>query len=63
MQLGDGVEVVVALEADLGEGPVWDERAQRLYWVDIKAPAIWRLDPATGATQSWPMPQIGRAHV
>lgn len=40
----------------LGEGPVWDERAQVLYWVDIKAPAIWRLDPATGATQSWPMP-------
>jgi len=41
----------------LGEGPVWDDRAQVLYWVDIKAPAIWRLDPTTGATKTWPMPQ------
>jgi sugar lactone lactonase YvrE len=40
----------------LGEGPVWDERAQVLYWVDIKVPAIWRLDPVTGTTKSWPMP-------
>lgn len=40
----------------LGEGPVWDDRAQMLYWVDIKSPAIWRLDPKTGTTRSWPMP-------
>lgn len=40
----------------LGEGPVWDERTQTLYWIDIKAPAIWHLDPATGRTQTWPMP-------
>jgi len=40
----------------LGEGPLWDERAQVFYWVDIKAPAIWRLDPQTGNTKSWPMP-------
>ena len=40
----------------LGEGPVWDERTQTLHWVDIKAPAIWRLDPKTGQTQTWPMP-------
>ncbi len=40
----------------LGEGPVWDERTQTLYWVDIKGPAIWRLDPRTGETRNWPMP-------
>ncbi len=28
----------------LGEGPVWDHRTATLYWVDIKAPAVWRLD-------------------
>lgn len=26
--------------AQLGEGPVWDEREQILYWVDIERPAI-----------------------
>jgi sugar lactone lactonase YvrE len=39
----------------LGEGPVWDEREGVLYWVDIKAPAIWRLDPKTGERKSWPL--------
>lgn len=48
---------IADVKCTLGEGPVWDERAHCLYWVDIKAPAIWRLDPRTGATQSWPMPK------
>jgi sugar lactone lactonase YvrE/DNA-binding IclR family transcriptional regulator len=34
----------------LGEGPVWSARDNALYWVDILAPAIHRLDPRTGAT-------------
>jgi sugar lactone lactonase YvrE len=40
----------------LGEGPVWDGAAQRLYWVDIKNPAVHALVPATGAQRRWPMP-------
>lgn len=50
------IECVADVKCTLGEGPLWDERTRLLYWVDIKAPAIWRLDPATGKTQSWPMP-------
>lgn len=42
----------------LGESPVWDERAQCLYWVDIRRPAIRRLDPATGQVDAWPMPDL-----
>lgn len=40
----------------LGESPLWDPQDQALYWVDSVAPCIRRLDPATGATRSWPMP-------
>ena len=42
--------------AELGECPVWSVAEQALYWVDIRAPALHRLDPATGATRTWPMP-------
>jgi sugar lactone lactonase YvrE len=31
----------------LGECPLWDERTQSLWWVDIQAPAIKRLDGAS----------------
>lgn len=41
----------------MGEGPVWDEQEQVLYWVDIKAPAIHRLNPRTDKRESWPMPE------
>jgi len=41
----------------LGEGPVWDDRSQDLYWVDIKKPAIHRLNPSTGQQKTWHMPE------
>jgi sugar lactone lactonase YvrE len=44
----------------LGEGPVWIEAEQSLYWVDVKAPAVHRFVPESGERRSWPMPeQIG----
>jgi sugar lactone lactonase YvrE len=39
-----------------GESPVWCERTQRLFWVDVQQPALHRLDPATGLDESWIMP-------
>lgn len=50
------IDCVVPARTLVGEGPVWDDRAQVLWWVDIKAPALHRYDPATGANRSWPMP-------
>lgn len=41
----------------LGESPLWDERANCLWWVDIRRPAIRRLD-AAGEVQSWPLPEL-----
>lgn len=44
----------VHLEPDrLGEGPQWNTREQCLYWVDAFAPAVRRLDPASGAVRSF----------
>jgi sugar lactone lactonase YvrE len=42
--------------ASLGEGPVWVEAHRRLYFVDIKAPAVHALDPADGRRWCWPVP-------
>ena len=50
------VTCVLDARAELGECPVWSASEQALYWVDIRAPAMHRLDPVTGATKTWPMP-------
>jgi sugar lactone lactonase YvrE len=39
-----------------GESPCWDERRQALFFVDMAAPAVLRLDVASGAVESWEMP-------
>src|SRR3977135_2153683 len=41
----------------LGEGPLVSPIHRTLLWVDIFAPAIWRLDLASGAVQSWEAPE------
>ncbi len=46
--------------AMLGEGPVWDARAGKLWFVDIKQHRVHRLDPVTDTVESWPAPaQVG----
>jgi sugar lactone lactonase YvrE len=47
------VELVLDARAALGEGPLWDGRAQRLYWVDITAKRVHRFDPATGLDEAF----------
>ena len=53
----DTVECILPAEARLGEVPVWSGAEQCLYWVDIRAPALHRFDPATGRDHAWPMPE------
>lgn len=46
--------------ADLGEGPVWVERDQALWFVDIKKQMVHRVDPENGDQRSWESPaQVG----
>ena len=58
----------------VGESPVWDANrdangeanTQALLWIDVRAPAVLRLDPRTGQLTSWPLPEtvgaLGLAH-
>ena len=39
--------------ACLGEGPVWSDRQQALYWTDIHAGKLHRHTPDNGSQQSW----------
>ena len=34
-------ELIFDAKATLGEGPVWDARAQTLYWIDIRAKRVY----------------------
>ena len=46
--------------AQLGEGPVWVERDQALWFTDIKRRQVHRVDPENGDQRSWEAPeQIG----
>ena len=44
---------VLPAGARLGESALWLEQERRLYWLDLKAPAIHAFDPATGTDERW----------
>ena len=63
-------DATVGVAADtrdvLGESPWWDHSTSRLYWIDLRAPALHRLDQISGKVETWPMPSpigavVGRA--
>jgi sugar lactone lactonase YvrE len=43
------VELVLDARAELGEGPVWDERSGRLVWVDIMRGRVHSFAPGDGS--------------
>jgi sugar lactone lactonase YvrE len=56
----DEIELVLDAHANIGESPTWSIAEQALYWIDVKAPALHRFNPAGGATRTWPLPaEIG----
>ena len=54
--MSDGIEVVTAAGAELGEGPVWDVRSSRLAWIDITARRLHLTDAVSGATETIEVP-------
>jgi sugar lactone lactonase YvrE len=47
-------ELALALRAELGEGPVWDERSQELYFVDIMGHRVHAFTPDSAHHRSFP---------
>jgi sugar lactone lactonase YvrE len=47
----DHVERALDLRSVLGEGPLWRDAERRLYWLDLRGPAIYRFDPVGGRNE------------
>ncbi|AOJ85336.1 gluconolactonase (plasmid) [Burkholderia sp. MSMB0856] len=57
VEFADGGDTCVTT---VGESPVWHAEEAALYWVDIPARTILRIDPVTGVRHRWTVPeQIG----
>ena len=52
------VTKVLTAKAQIGEGPWWSAREQRLYWVDILGKQVHVFDPATGKNVTHTLPDI-----
>lgn len=52
------VRCVWRANARLGESPCWVEGEQALYWVDIRAPALYRYRPDTEERSRWSLPEL-----
>lgn len=44
-------DLVADFQCETGEGPIWHEAEQRLYWVDIPRSRLFRYDPASGTSE------------
>ena len=53
---GPKIELIWDARNELGEGPLWDTREQKLYWLDSKGPTVNRYDPRSGSVQTWKLP-------
>ncbi len=50
------VRAVVQARDQLGETPIWCERTQRIWWIDIEKPKLQSFDAATGVHDVYPFP-------
>ncbi|MGJ3254305.1 MAG: SMP-30/gluconolactonase/LRE family protein [Elainellaceae cyanobacterium] len=52
------VRNVLTARARLGEGPIWDDHAGVLYWVDIYNHRVHQFNPQTGGDRIWDVGEV-----
>jgi len=52
------IETASAVQAVLGESPVWSERRQRLLWVDTVGQELHAFDPGSGRDETLATPDV-----
>ena len=50
------IELLLDAHAAIGESPTWVPAENAVYWIDVKAPALHRLELASRVNQSWHLP-------
>jgi xylono-1,5-lactonase len=50
--------VISDIRCELGEGPLWSERHNALYWVDILSAKLYRLSLGSGDVADWSLPEM-----
>lgn len=50
------IELVLDAHATIGEALLWEPTSRLLYWIDVKAPALYLLDPVDMTQRSWTLP-------
>jgi sugar lactone lactonase YvrE len=51
------IELLIDAHASLGEGPLWDVREQRLYWIDSLGAKVHSCDASGDAQRTWNVPE------
>lgn len=51
------IRCIADTKCTLGEGPVWDDIHQHLWWVDILGNRIYRYDPGSESIDWWKTPE------
>ncbi|HEY8382060.1 MAG TPA: SMP-30/gluconolactonase/LRE family protein [Microvirga sp.] len=52
------VDILVPARNSVGESPVWCPETQALWWIDVRAPALFRYRWPSGPVERWPMPAV-----
>ncbi len=51
----DSLIVVLNIKADLGEGAIWNQQENLLWWIDIEKGILHKFNPADGTDKEYPM--------